>query len=123
MLANLVERIENAIGSDRALDEAIATALGWRPVPNPTFAGGLCGRWYDADGKMTSHFGVPRYTASLDDAMGLVMLGAKLAYQNFGDVDGRHMWLVSPNERFASAATAPLALCATALRAREQEGD
>lgn len=70
-LIELAARVEAAEGPGRELDALIASALGWREVPNPTFAGGLVGRWYRADGTLTDHYGVPHFTASLDAAMTL----------------------------------------------------
>lgn len=119
-LKDLARRVSELQGPSREIDAEIARALGWREIPNPTAAGGLVGRWYDPDGNMSGHSGPPDWLASLDAAMTLVPEGAKLTFQNHGDTGGRSMWLVSPNERFISAATPALALCAAALIARSE---
>lgn len=123
-LIALAARCEAAEGANRELDCLIATALGWREVPNPTFAGGLVGRWYRADGTMSDHFGVPRYTALLDAAMTLVPEGWIVALEIFPE-EGSEALLrddrINPvrlSNQEASAATPALALCAAALRAR-----
>lgn len=61
--------------------------------------------------------------AYLSAAEMLVPPGAKLTYQNHGDINGKHMWLVSPNERFVSANTPALALAAASLRANQKDKD
>ena len=60
---------------------------------------------------------IPSYTASLDAAMTLVPVQSrdKVTIQTFGGPGP--MALVYPNDRFCSAATPALALCAAALRA------
>jgi hypothetical protein len=78
-LHSLAARAEAAEGPDRELDHSIATAMGWRKVPNPSSAGGLVGRWYRADGTLTDHFGVPHFTASIDAALMLVPEGWQVA--------------------------------------------
>lgn len=70
-LLELAARVEAATGPSRELDEAIALALGWAPVPNPTHAGGAVGRWTKPDGSSTGHEGPPYWSASLDAAMRL----------------------------------------------------
>lgn len=115
-LLALAERCERATGPDRELDLAIARVRKVNPVPatakfNTSLDGGECA-WSRGMGMR-----VPAYTASLDAAMTLVPERANVQTQNFGSLRGP-MVLVEPNERFASAATLPLALCAAALRAR-----
>jgi hypothetical protein len=124
-LIALADRCEAAEGADRDLDEAIALALGWSSVPNPTFAGGLVGRWLLPDGSMTGQIdALPKFTASLDAAMTLVPEGqasavGTMAFRN----DPRKPWACIWSEQGeplwrADAATPALALCAAALRAR-----
>lgn len=94
-LLELAARCEAATGPDNALERDIRKALGI----------------YHTVSASKSHF-----TASLDAAMSLVPEGAKVTTQNFGGPGP--MVLVEPNERFRSAKTLALALCAAALRAR-----
>lgn len=61
---------------------------------------------------------VPRLTASLDAAMSVVPADAKVILQNFGDIGGRSMALVGPNNGFVSGTTPALALLAAAIKAR-----
>jgi len=70
-MSDLATRIEQATGPDRELDDEVALLFGWVPVPNPSYAGGLMGRWYRPDGSMTGHEGAPCITASIDAAMTL----------------------------------------------------
>lgn len=126
-LLELAARCEAATGLDRELDCAIGVAIGrFFTEPNKGWPERL--DYVERRGDVANYPGhgfdqlVPRYTASLDAAMTLVPEGTRLQYQNFGDIGGRHMWLVSPNERFVSAAPPALALCAAALRARSAGG-
>lgn len=135
-LIELAERVEKVSGPDRDVEEDIARALGWSPVPNPTHAGGLVGRWYDSNGKMSGMEGPPLFTRSLDAAMTLVPEGCLATV--------RHLWGGSERCGYAIvhtycddaeecdgklhlddyvslAATPALALCAAALRARAQQ--
>lgn len=123
-IQSLISRVEAAMGPDRELDEAIFSALGWSPVPNPTNAMGLLGRW-QREGAMTGHEGAPRYTAYLDAALRLLPDGHFWALTMRGEnrggfsaccqCDGPLTWI--------DAATPALALCAAALRSRAQQGE
>jgi hypothetical protein len=119
-LLALAERCEAAAGPDYQMGLAIAEAAGYRPVPNPTSAGGLVGRWYDPDGCMTTHEGPPLFTASVDAALTLVPKGwSKRQYGTDGFSDSPcYATLTYDALRFARAKTEPLAICAAALRAR-----
>lgn len=117
----LIERLEAASGPDRELDEAIGLDLGWSPVSNPTFATGLMGRWYTPDGRMTDHYGIPRWTASLDAAMTLIPEGC-VTYLASEDRHS-HRWEWSLRDKYAvrhhaRAPTPALALCIASLKAR-----
>lgn len=122
----LAVRVEAATGADRELDEAIAEALGWSRIPNPTFAGGLVGRWAKPDGSWTGHNGPPQYTASIDAAMSLVPEGWRWTIFHEGVVSlkpdvafcGHPKHRQNGIEKRADAATPALALTAAALRAR-----
>ncbi len=124
----LSERVERAEGPSRELDEAFALALGWSQVENPTKAMGLMGRWRDANGEMTDHFGVPRFTASLDAAMTLVPEGEgrwpQLEYispnpNNPKQGHRARLWFAGGDRfRGESLHSFALALCAAALKAR-----
>ncbi len=99
-LLELAERCEAATGPDRELDAQIGAAFHLKMLT------------YRADNWITN----PPFTAFLDAAMTLVPEGAKVTTQSFGGPGP--MALVDPNERFTSAATLALALCAAALRAQ-----
>jgi hypothetical protein len=123
----LASRVEAAGGADRALDGAIATALGWTEV-HASFLRADLGRppgvidWWDH---------VPSYTASLDAALSLVPEG--LAW-TLGQNVHHHYWLASANSINADGAPfsvgngthtkyPALALTAAALRAIAEEVD
>jgi hypothetical protein len=119
----LAERCEAASGPDRELDEAIATALGWAAIPNPTFAGGLVGRWTRPDGTMSGMEGPPQWTASIDAALTLVPAWACPHLRHDPDAMRPFCQLENgiglPFPAYkAHAATYALAICAAALRAR-----
>jgi len=117
-LLSLGERVEKAVGPDRELDAAIKEAVGHA--------------WdYGADwGSRENYNPVAKaYTASIDAAMTLVPEGWPSRQVGTTD-DGRgyaavagndmHMMAEDPDEFFAEgdAATAALAMCAAALKAR-----
>lgn len=120
-MTSLSDRVEAATGADRDLDEDVFKALGWWKIPNPTFAGGLVGRWRHSDGRVTGHGGAPDYTSDLKDAMSLVPEGwhTHLAMEDRHS----HSWLwhlrggFGVNEK-ARACSPALALTAASLRAR-----
>jgi hypothetical protein len=122
-LLELAERCEKATGPDRALDEAIARVVSWRP--DGLTASEKYPPWWFADA-----FGMPRYTASLDAAMTLAMphwwwnASAPLSEAAYGwsREDQRQPragfeMIGEPYSVGARAATVPLAICAAALRA------
>ena len=131
-LRELAERCEAATGPDRELDLRIEAAI------NPEYAG------LDEEHArfLTRYGGHPSYTASLDAAMTLVpydldqqickgpmfALAANAAcpwgVSLIGparDVDGEFGPEIDYDSFDANAATAPLAICAAALRAREED--
>ena len=134
-LKDLARRVSELKGPDREVDAEIAVCLkhGCRTNladdleylslpnkadPGPGVAAGHY--WLHCRSGMSLR-SAPAFTASLDAAMMLVPEGAKLTFLNHGDTGGRSMWLVSPNERFISAATPALALTAAALIARSSQ--
>jgi hypothetical protein len=121
-LASLIERIEQAEGPSVELNHEIAAAVGWRAVPNPTAAGGLVGKWWTPDQRMSE---LPPFTHSLDAAMTLVPEGAlwtlepDTAWVRWIDHDhpaGVNEAQAGYNGREGKATA--LALCAAALKAR-----
>ncbi len=102
-LLALAERCEQAAGPDRELDFAIAAGVGWPDSPN-------------------LHQHARRYTESLDAAVTLVL--EKWIYElGRGESENFRALCRVRDERgnwtgWAVAATAALALCAAALRAR-----
>ena len=117
-LTELADRVEALEGPCREVDALIWDALGLVSESH-------CRLWCRMDGRtdvtraMFLAAWSPEYTASLDAAMALVPVQSldKVTIQTFGGPGP--MALVYPNERFCSAATPALALCAAALRARE----
>lgn len=118
-LLELAERCEAAAGPDRELDQDIALALGWSPIPNPTKAGGLVGRWTQPDGTMSGMEGPPQWTASLDAALSLVPEGFDWTLGRTNGGLTIHAEVGGHGGDFMRFAESPaLALCAAALRAR-----
>lgn len=114
---DLARRCESASGADQAVDDAITElVLGWRRA----VLGGFGAAWRDGKGATRLH---QNFTGSLDKALDLV--------------PKRHDWTVRAAGRLYGAtvvpegaedandpipcATAALALCAAALRARSAE--
>lgn len=124
-LLELAERVEAAVGADAEIDAAIAAALGWRKVPNPTSAGGMIDMWGRGEHFNEYRRGLPAYTASLDAAMTLVAADAPEIKLHLHLGKWRAIvWNVGRNVGFdADAATAPLALTAASLRALAAEGE
>jgi hypothetical protein len=125
-LEELAGIVEQAEGPDRELDKAIAHALGWVPVPNPTSAGGLSGRWYQPDGKISGMEGPPNWCASLDAAMSLCPEGwcrtvTWLAANK--EASAKLFRADRKDEPQAKAATEALALTAACLRSRAAIGE
>lgn len=114
-MTDLIERLEAATGPCRELDRAIAEALGWSGIcsPNVTFGNRPDGsRWI-----------VPRFTASIDDALTLVPEGWGYTLCDPRDGKGRPWAKLFPPNRLAEvqptfASTTRLALCSAALKAR-----
>ena len=135
-MRDLIERIEAATGPDREIDCLIRQAV-YAPSDTIVEQSPINGAWciyhgVDRSGRPRLWEGPGRhklYTASLDDAMGLVPEGCDRADHVWPDSEGRfctYLWAQRRRHQVvarARAATAPLALCAAALRAREQEGD
>ena len=131
-LIALAERCEQAFEPDRELDAAIVAAVTLGVVgmgdekPDDDWCNRLY-RWEPPRAWADSWLPVPRYTASLDEAVKLIPAGWKWSldwtqqapYQDsswasaFAPGSGRN-----PADTEASAMTPALALCAVALRAR-----
>ena len=105
-MSDLIERLEALTGPCRECDQEIGVFV--RNLDRPESAPRIIGV-----------ANCPPYTASIDRAMTLVPDGAKLTFQNHGDIAGRSLWLVEPNERFSSGATPAIALCIAALKATQ----
>ena len=116
-LNTLADRVEAASGPDRDLELAIAVALGWSRIPNPTMAGGLVGRWHRPDGTLTGHDGPPYWTGSIDAALTLVPKDHEWSVNWFGNSCAEVSGIPEGPPHYGCAATAPLALTAAALRA------
>lgn len=114
MLIELADRCEKATRPDRQLDAVIAVAVCDDPhavVALPQFHGAG-----SVEGAMT-FWNAPTYTASLDAAMALVPEGWGWAL-----FDGAVVLTPDKGPQvMGDAATTPLALCATALRARSKQ--
>jgi hypothetical protein len=127
-LLQLADRCEKATGPDRELDTAIQLGRGYslrQPEGSSRYA---TVRWHDERGNCISWLETagdfpPRYTASLDAAMTLVLEGHTWSLFDGGwaGVERRGATL-DGDETIATAtrcgATPALALCAAALRAR-----
>jgi hypothetical protein len=128
-IAAIVAKIEAATGPDRDIDGWITCAIDPDrqtivdhvpgQFPQEPIYGPIRCIMEETGGKDgADYIAAPAYTASIDAAMSLVPDNARLQFQSFGGPGP--MWLVSPNERYVSAATPALALCAAALRAHLQ---
>lgn len=67
--AELLKRVQDVKGADREVNEKLALIAGWHQVGERLSDGKTIQCWYDPDG--VEQF-VPRYTASIDAAVGLV---------------------------------------------------
>lgn len=124
-LEELARRCETATGPDRELDEAIASAFGWKPWPRYGDD-----RWQNPANLMVEV--LRPYTASLDTALTLVPEGWHLQLADWSEPVltkfGPWQAILSPpgirtgldglGTRCEHAATPSLALCAAALRTR-----
>lgn len=118
-MTDLADRIERADGPSRELDAEIAVASGQYRADRHR-----PGSFFKADQPNHSSLGVPAYTSSLDAAMSLVPEG-------WGE--GKILWVGGEcyvtlsrshpenMEAKGEAATPAPALCAAALRAKEQD--
>lgn len=120
-LLALAERCEQAVEADRELDGAAWCAANGYPFVKWDGAGAI---WRGAGGSIR-HYpanGVPHYTASLDAALTLVPEGCGYQIISGFDEGGlTHASVYVPeidNGERGDSATAALALCAAALRAR-----
>lgn len=119
-MKDLIERLRNATGPDRQLDEAIATAIGWTKKP---WQAGAC--WLPPGGKTTTDrkTSLPKYTASIDAALTLVPKGWTSTIHV--TINGGHAEIWANESRHiqdgASLVNAAIALCIAALRARESQ--
>ena len=120
-LLNLADRCEQAAGPDRELDGAAWCAVNGYSFVKWDGAGVV---WRKADGGIRHYPAsrVPYYTASLDAAVTLVPKGCGYQIISGFDEDGlTHASVYVPaidNGERGDSATAALALCAAALRAR-----
>jgi hypothetical protein len=119
-LLALAERCEQAVGPDRELDVAIARALDWKPLYRDDYS-----KWWppaaveDSRARKRSILHhptqpLPKFTASLDDALTLVPEECGWMVMNSAAKVG--VW---PSH----GATPALAFCAAALRARAAAHD
>ena len=133
-MRDLIERIEAATGPDRELfEEAFAVAFG--PEPESKYDGRAWKRgepdfapeWSAYIERRCRYLQLVDAEAWLDAAMALVPEGCDRADHVWPDNEGRfctYLWAQRKRHQVvarARAATPPLALCAAALRAREQE--
>ena len=139
-LSEIIARLEAATGPDRELDAEIAVYLGWqRPDAKRPYA---WTRPIGPDGSVTTcnDSFIPRYTASVDAAATLLLPGWRVEKLSFGKhVNAERDYCHCTLERDCYTAdrdldddeateiealnltTAPLALCAAALRARSAQ--
>jgi hypothetical protein len=124
-LLQLASRCEAASGPDRELDGEVFRAIGM-PLPGDFGGRDISLHWNEAEqcflapvGDMRVRYEQPRYTASVDSALGLLDGLARKPHWSVS-------WPVAEVELVfsggpvvnATAATPALALCAAALRAR-----
>ena len=131
-MTTLADRVEAVGAGSRELDAEIALALGWNQIANPTMAGGLIGRWYAPDGKMTGHDGPPRWTQSIDAALKLISpdwwleIKGPRKYLNIPSPVPNY-WSVQiatwnhESDVMGWGKTIPLAICIAALKARARQ--
>lgn len=110
-MRDLIERIEAAEGPSRELDAEIAKAVGAEHGSREKVSMESRSIYYIDEC-------APAYTASLDAAMTLVPEGFDWAVFRTNGGLTVHAWCGSREDVFA--ATPALALCAAALRAKEQ---
>ena len=112
----LVERIEAAEGPSRELDVAIAMAVGAKHGPESGWANSENGDYW------VVRECAARYTESLDAAMTLIGHLRAFDLCRSSTPDEHRPWraFVNHNDSRSRAATPALALCAAALRARQE---
>jgi hypothetical protein len=126
---DLIKRLEEAREGSRELDLDIALAIDLKASGGqPRWDSVRDGVAQDGRGRFTSDAlgyvsQIPRYTRSVDAALTLVPEGHAWSVQFSASTRGE-AWLYPPDniedrQFYAAAATAPLALCAAALKARE----
>lgn len=111
----LAERCEKAEGPDRELDIAMLPLVGLRFVDEGHPIGQVC---YDRNNHGVP---MPRFTASLDAAMTLVPEGCKVVIEIASYQRAAWVYREGESVRSAFAQTAPLALCAAALRSKAKD--
>jgi hypothetical protein len=118
-MTDLIARLEAASGPSRELDEAIARHLG---APLDRHESGDFWRLTEPWAGWSHHYPMPKFTASIDNALTLVPEGWS---RQVGDSENRmHAQAVLgrsyPTNRnvYVEARTMPIALCIAALRAR-----
>lgn len=143
-MVDLIPRIEAANGPDRRLDAEIAAlvrahphnapnwVINWKGLwaPAPRINSGAVAVWNDG-GELAVWWNAPRYTESVDAALTLVptkgrdwrWLLDRRPYADDGRPDGYRAEVyyspqVEPRDTESWCATAALAMCAAALKAR-----
>jgi hypothetical protein len=127
-LLDLASRCEAASGPDRELDGEVFRAIDM-PLPGDFSGRDISLQWSDAEhcflapvGDMRVRYEQPRYTASVDSALGLVPEGWAWSI----GTDCKVAWaraFPAPNDQYRGTgnregASPALAICAAALRAR-----
>ena len=116
----LFDRIEKAIGSDRALDADIARAIGIKLTPvqySKRDPWGKSDVW-----EMVNDTSALRYSASVDDAMTLIPQGCDANFAIRHNEASQHAQVLhrkDGNIKYGSGNTLPLAICSAALLAQE----
>jgi hypothetical protein len=115
-LMELIERLEKATEGSRELDAEIGRALGFNVEYFPVHE-----KWWmnrEISSERGEHGELPRYTTSLDHAMSLVPEGMWWKFSSRTKVAHIGHNKNGTATDTAKAATAPLALCIAALKAR-----
>ena len=128
-LGELIARLEAAVGPDRELADAVLLACGWVKHKNPVWNHLDRCDWLSPPPRqrLWSSSRRPNPTASIDAALTLVPEGFAWMVRGSGADDIAHPFFVAyvtiPGHDVASrvGATAPLALCIAALKARAAE--
>lgn len=135
MIAELIERLEKAEGSDREIDHAITDAFAYffpfQPDPY-SWRTKVGDKYFDTErfgrGGSTSDRYVPKYTSSLDAALSLVerkLPGVHWSISNATVKPRANVWMPQPTRPimgpYSSGATPALAVCLALLRSLSTE--